>query len=364
MSGDLMLSCQDLGKHFGPVRALESVSLAAQRGAILAILGPSGCGKTTLLRLLAGLERPDEGSIEIGGRVVDGGGVHVPPERRRVGMVFQHYALFPHLNAAENVAFGLPGGKVDRRVQAMLSLVGLGALGHRMPHELSGGQQQRVALARALAPQPELLLLDEPFSNLDARMRVTVREEVREIIRATGTTALFVTHDQEEALFIGDEVAVLNGGRLEQLDTPADLYHRPRTRFVAEFLGQTGFLPARVTEGGLNTELGPLAQPVNLPPGEEVDLLVRPDDLSLVEDSLGAARVYRRVFQGMHMLYRVRLPSGRKLDVLAPHTQFIEEGAPVRVWLNPGHELAGFWQGEALRGGEGAGFEGAGLGGG
>jgi iron(III) transport system ATP-binding protein len=334
MSIDLMLACRDLGKSFGPVRALEGVNLSAQRGAILAILGPSGCGKTTLLRLLAGLERPDEGSIDIGGRRVDGGGVHLPPERRRVGMVFQHYALFPHLNAAENVAFGLPGGKVaDRRVQAMLGLVGLGALGHRMPHELSGGQQQRVALARALAPQPELLLLDEPFSNLDARMRVTVREEVREIIRATGTTALFVTHDQEEALFIGDEVAVLNGGRLEQLAAPAELYHRPRTRFVAEFLGQTGFLPARVIEGGLNTELGPLAQPVDLPPGEEVDLLVRPDDLSLVEDSLGPARVYRRVFQGMHMLYRVRLPSGRKLDVLAPHTLFIEEGAPVRVVL-------------------------------
>jgi len=360
MSIDLMLACRDLGKSFGPVRALEGVNLSAQRGAILAILGPSGCGKTTLLRLLAGLERPDEGSIDIGGRRVDGGGVHLPPERRRVGMVFQHYALFPHLNAAENVAFGLPGGKVaDRRVQAMLGLVGLGALGHRMPHELSGGQQQRVALARALAPQPELLLLDEPFSNLDARMRVTVREEVREIIRATGTTALFVTHDQEEALFIGDEVAVLNGGRLEQLAAPAELYHRPRTRFVAEFLGQTGFLPARVIEGGLNTELGPLAQPVDLPPGEEVDLLVRPDDLSLVEDSLGPARVYRRVFQGMHMLYRVRLPSGRKLDVLAPHTLFIEEGAPVRVWLNPGHELAGFWQGEALGGrGGGAGCDG------
>ncbi len=351
MSGDQMLSCRDLGKSYGRVRALEGVSLAAERGEILAILGPSGCGKTTLLRLLAGLERADEGSIHIGDRLVDGPGTNVPPERRRVGMVFQHYALFPHLSASENVAFGLPHGSADdRRVKAMLALVGLGALGHRMPHELSGGQQQRVALARAQAPQPELLLLDEPFSNLDARMRVTVREEVREIIRATGTTALFVTHDQEEALFIGDEVAVLNGGRLEQLDVPAVLYHRPRTPFVAEFLGQTGFLPAQVTEGGLNTELGPLDQRVDLPLDEALDLLVRPDDLSLAEDPLGSARVYRRVFQGMHMLYRVRLPSGRKLDILAPHTLLIDEGAPVRVWLNPGHALAGFWRGEALGG--------------
>lgn len=349
MSRDLLLSCEGLTKHFGPVRALDGLSLEAERGAILAILGPSGCGKSTLLRLLAGLEAPDEGTIHIGGRLVDGPGLRLPPERRRVGMVFQHYALFPHLSAADNVAFGLPRGRGDeQRVKAMLALVGLSALGHRLPHELSGGQQQRVALARALAPQPELLLLDEPFSNLDARMRVTVREEVREIIRATGTTALFVTHDQEEALFLGDQVAVLNGGRLEQVDGPAALFHRPRTRFVAEFLGQTSFLPARVTPDGLSTELGPVDQQVALPSGETLDLLVRPDDLSLAEDALGTARVYRRVFQGMHMLYRVRLHSGSAVDVLAPHTLFIEEGAPVRVWLNAGHGLACFWRGQAL----------------
>ncbi len=346
------LRCRGLGKRYGRVPALTDLSLDVAPGEILALLGPSGCGKTTTLRLIAGLERPDSGWVEIEGRQVASPERFLPPEDRRVGMVFQHYALFPHLSVAENVAFGLPrrdsAEARERRVAEMLALVGLGALGGRMPHELSGGQQQRVALARALAPEPALLLLDEPFSNLDARMRTTVREEVREILKRSGSTAIFVTHDQAEALFIGDRIALLNGGHLEQVDTPERIYHRPRTRFVAEFMGHTGFLPARLRGGELETEIGIVPQSLALPEGSEVELLLRPDDLALRPDPAGEARVHRRIFQGMHHLYRVRLASGRLIDCLAPHTFRLESGDPVRLDLVAGHGLECFVDGRSV----------------
>ena len=354
--------CAGLTKRFGPVRALGDVGFSVARGDILVLLGPSGCGKTTALRLIAGLERPDAGCITIDGACVAGPATFVPPERRHAGMVFQHYALFPHLSVGDNVSYGLDrvGTKADRAARAaeVLALVGLGALGHRMPHQLSGGQQQRVALARALAPRPAVLLLDEPFSNLDARLRAVVREEVRAILKATGTTAIFVTHDQEEALFIGDRVAVLNGGRLEQVGPPEAIFHAPETRFVAEFMGHTRFLPARVTARGLDTELGCVPQVVPLPEGTRVDVLVRPDDVRIIPLSgapddptmpTGAlGHVRQRVFQGMHHVYRVALPSGRIVDGLAPHTLVLHEGAPVRVALCPGHDLVCFGNGKAV----------------
>jgi len=401
------VACERLVKAYGAVRAVDGVSFTARRGEIVALLGPSGCGKTTTLRLVAGLEAPDGGSIAIDGATVSGPGVWVAPERRRVSMVFQHYALFPHMTVAENVGYGLDRAP-DRatRVAELLAMVGLGALAGRMPHELSGGQQQRVALARALAPRPAILLLDEPFSNLDARLRLMVREEVRDILKATGTTAIFVTHDQEEALFIGDRVAVLSGGRLEQIDSPEGIYHAPATRFVAEFMGQTRFLAGRAVAGGIETELGTIPQPLAVPPGTAVDVLVRPDDLALaavagrlelavgrptpaaqangredielvsgplglggppgpagppdvahppaVADPPGAAaagvlgQVNRRTFQGMHNLYRVTLPSGCAVDCLAPHTLVLAAGTPVRVAIAPGHALRCFVDGQSI----------------
>ncbi|MBC8075555.1 MAG: ABC transporter ATP-binding protein, partial [Chloroflexales bacterium] len=235
--------CRGVHKQYGAVRAVVDVDLTLASGQLLALLGPSGCGKTTLLRLLAGFEPPDTGTISIGGRQVAGPNGLVPPEQRRVGMVFQDYALFPHLSLKENIAYGLPrsNGR-DARVAELLALVGLESLGTRSPHQLSGGQQQRAALARALAPGPAVMLLDEPFSNLDASLRRTVRSEVRRILQAAGATVLFVTHDQEEALSLADQVAVMLEGRILQVGRPATIYERPTTREVAAFVGAANFL--------------------------------------------------------------------------------------------------------------------------
>ena len=239
------VSVRDARKEFNRLAAVRNVSFELQQGQLMALLGPSGCGKTTTLRLIAGFERLDDGEIEIGGRIVAGKGLHLPPEKRRIGMVFQEYALFPHLSVDQNVRFGLHSYPDDpqRRVAAVLELVGLSGFGPRMPHELSGGQQQRVALACALAPQPELVLLDEPFSNLDAGLRVRVRAEVRSILRQANATAIFVTHDQEEALSLVDTVAVMIDGTIRQAARPQALYRQPADRDVAAFLGDANFLP-------------------------------------------------------------------------------------------------------------------------
>jgi iron(III) transport system ATP-binding protein len=274
--------------------AVDAVSLSVARGEILALLGPSGSGKSTLLRLIAGFELPDAGSVAINGRVVAEPGVAVPPERRGVGIVFQDYALFPHLTVEGNVAFGLHA--LDRRrrrerVRSFLELVGLPALARRYPHELSGGQQQLVALARALAPAPAVLLLDEPFSNLDADLRGQMREDVEKILRETETTVIFVTHGQDEAFGIADRVGVLGHGRLEQLDTPETIYHRPATPFVAEFVGDARFVPGVVRAGDVVTDVGTFALDGDAPAGAEVDVMIRPDDVTFVPAADGAAVV-------------------------------------------------------------------------
>ena len=299
-------------KNFGPVAAARNLNLEAERGKILALLGPSGCGKTTALRLIAGFELPDAGEVEISGRKVAGAGVHVPPERRRVGMVFQDYALFPHLSVARNVAYGLPRGKRSgTRIQETLELAHLSGLEDRMPHELSGGQQQRVALARALAPEPEMVLLDEPFSNLDAALRARVRTEMRDILHQAGVTAVFVTHDQEEALSVADEVAVMLDGEVVQSAPPEDLYHRPATREVAAFVGDANFLPGVARDGHVRCELG------NIPLLEEldgdVDVMVRPEALVLRGLTNGKATVEDREFYGHDQVLKLRLDSGRTL---------------------------------------------------
>ncbi|MEK7715971.1 MAG: ABC transporter ATP-binding protein, partial [candidate division NC10 bacterium] len=319
----------------GGAPAVDDLSLAVERGRILALLGPSGCGKTTTLRLIAGFETPDAGRITIAGRTVadarDGG--HVEPEARGVGIVFQDYALFPHLTVGENVAFGLPrSGRAARgeRVGQILDLVGLAELADRYPHELSGGQQQRVAVARALAPAPAVILLDEPFSNLDADLRAQMRDEVEKILRSTGTTAIFVTHDQEEAFTIADQVGVLDCGRLEQLGPPEAIYHHPATPFVAEFVGAADFLPGIVTSQGIVTEIGVFGNVEAREPGEKVRVMIRPDDVIFVPDPQGEAVILRRSFRGSENLYSLGLPSGHRVHSSQPSSAAFATGTRVR----------------------------------
>jgi len=295
------------------------------------------------MRLIAGFEAPDSGSIMVGERMVAGPTRFVPPEQRQVGMVFQNYALFPHLSVAANVAYGLPrGAQRTPKIDEMLDLVGLAGMGKRMPHELSGGQQQRVALARALAPQPQVLLLDEPFSGLDESLRDQVRGEVARILRESEVTVIVVTHNQEEALFLGDRVAVMNAGIVEQVARPEDLYLMPATRFVAEFMGSAFFMQGVVQRDGLETELGFLAQPINVSTGTAVEVAARPDDLTLIADAYGSAQITETTYRGGSYLYAVRLPSGTLVRCEASHTHYYAPGTTVRVELTPGHPLAYF----------------------
>jgi iron(III) transport system ATP-binding protein len=346
---DYAIRCQGLWKSYDSTTVVRDLDLSVRSGKITALLGPSGCGKTTILRLIAGLEIADRGTIEIGGRIVARDRMFVPPERRQIGMVFQDYALFPHLSVAENIAYGLPARNSDHsaRVSELLALVGLSGMEVRMPHEMSGGQQQRVALARALARKPLVVLLDEPFSNLDADMRAQLREEMREILRHTPTTAVFVTHDQEEALFMGDEVAVMNAGRIEQVDAPEHIFQMPRTRFIASFLGRADFVPATVTPDGLLTEVGLIPLVAPLPPGSAVDVLVRADDVAIAP-AAGPGVVVARHFKGTHLLYRVQLPSGVVIHSVEDHNAPMQPGMRVAVTIDPGHPLVCFPNGEAV----------------
>jgi iron(III) transport system ATP-binding protein len=310
--------------------AVDGVTFSLPRGDLGVLIGPSGCGKTTLLRAIAGLEHLSAGEIRISGQVVAGAGTHLPPEARRIGMVFQDYALFPHLDVGRNVGFGLaalPRAERAQRVAEVLTLVGLPDLASRMPHELSGGQQQRVALARALAPRPELLLLDEPFSNLDVELRERLAHEIRGILKAAGATALLVTHDQLEAFAIGDTIGVMQQGRLEQWDDAYTLYHRPATRFVADFIGHGVFTPARIREEGgkvvVDTPLGPLSDVAECPlpcayAGGECDVLLRADDILHDDDAPVKAEIVRKAFRGSEFLYTLRLASGQEVLAHVP----------------------------------------------
>ena len=316
------LRVRGLEKSYGDVEVLRGFELDAERGEFLALLGPSGCGKTTTLRVIAGFERPDAGSIDIGGdRVYDAAasGRWVPPEGRRVGMVFQDYALFPHLSVARNVAFGLPRNVANResRVAAALATVGLAGLGERSPDQLSGGQQQRVALARALVPEPEVILLDEPFSNLDAELRASVREDVRQILREAGMTAVLVTHDQEEALSIADRVAVMLEGKIVQDGSPQELYHRPASRTIADFVGDVQFLPGDASGRRAKTVLGEI--PLHGAFEGPVDVMLRPEMLRLTpaaapEHHEGTpATIVSRAFFGHDQLLTLKLDCGQPL---------------------------------------------------
>ena len=358
-TGPLALECAGLTKRFGPVDAIDGLDLAVHQGQVLALLGPSGCGKTTTLRLIAGFDQPDGGTISIGDSPVFLPGHSTPPEKRQVGMVFQDGALFPHLTVEQNVAFGLPKrlGREDQ-VREVLDLVDLSTLGHRMPHELSGGQQQRVSLARALAPRPRLLLLDEPFSNLDPGLRQQVRRDTLEILRATGATAIFVTHDQEEALFMGDVLAIMNRGRVEQTGSPEVIFHSPATRFVAQFIGLADFIPAWREEDQLVTDVGSMEWPLsatspahlNRNAPDRLEVMVRPDCLHCLPSPEGQGRITAREFQGPFNLYRVSLPSGTSVRCLLPHTAKYSVGTQVAVSVRHGHALRPFMEDQAVAG--------------
>lgn len=336
----------DIDLAFGSHQVVSHLSLQLEKGQIGCLLGPSGCGKTTVLRCIAGFEPLAGGRIRLDGAIVSGGGIHLPPERRRIGMVFQDYALFPHLTVAENIAFGLRGERASarqERVGELLALVGLAEHGRKYPHEMSGGQQQRVALARALAPRPSLLLLDEPFSNLDVELRERLSHEVREIIKATDTTAVLVTHDQHEAFAVADEIGIMNQGCIQQWDTPYNLYHRPTNRFVADFIGQGVFLPGVVlSEHQVEVELGTLnsTTPLECSAGCgqcgkicNVDVLLRPDDIVHDDGSPLKAQVAHKAFRGADILYTLRLASGAKVLSLVPshHNHCIGERIGIRL---------------------------------
>ncbi len=325
-----------VSKRFGDVRAVEAADLAVDRGEVLAVVGPSGCGKTTLLRLVAGFEKPDSGTIELEGRAV-AGSVWIPPERRRVGMVFQDYALFPHLTAAENVAFGLPRRGRSGRLREVLALVGLEAESERYPHELSGGQQQRVALARALAPQPSVLLLDEPWSNIDPLLRASMREELAEILRASGASVVLVTHDREEAFSLSDRIAVMREGRIAQVGTGESLYYSPATRWVAEFVGGANVLRGTLVGGRVETPIGAFSASNGNGNGhKDVDVVVRPELLELAPDPAGAAVVVGREFRGHDVYYRLRLDDGTPVCSQRPSTEFVPLGARVALHAHDG----------------------------
>jgi putative spermidine/putrescine transport system ATP-binding protein len=317
---DAFLELSHLTKRFGDHVAVDDLSLSVPRGAVLALLGPSGSGKTTTLRLLAGFERPDTGMVAVDGRDVTA----LAPAQRRFGMVFQHYALFPHLTVSENVAFGLAGQGTpadrDARVTEMLSLVDLGGFGGRQVSELSGGQQQRIAVARALAPEPRVLLLDEPLSNLDPSLRERTRREMRTALDRVGITTVFVTHEQEEAFALGDSVAVLNHGRLEQVGTPPELYEHPRTLFVATFVGRASVLGGVVTgDGRVRLDAGvewPVEAPQELAAGDRASLAVRPEAVRFAEAGL-AGTVMERRYTGARALVTVRV-SGGTVEIEAP----------------------------------------------
>jgi len=332
MSETRVLECAGLSKRFGDVPAVQRFELDVRRGELVALLGPSGCGKTTALRLIAGLERPDGGTIRVGGRVVAGHGAWVPAERRHVALVFQDWALFPHLDVRDNVAFGLPSGDGDR-VTELLRLAHMEGMERRMPHELSGGQQQRVAVARALAPSPELILLDEPFSNLDAQLRAQVREEVRDVLRATGATAIIVTHDQEEALSLADRVAVMAEGSVLQVGTPPDVYAKPADRTVARLLGGGNLVSATVSGGRAESALG-MVSATGVPDGLH-EILVRPECLRIERDDASSVHVERVEFYGHDQVVRCRLPDATSVEVrVFGASPPLSEGDAVRLRID------------------------------
>ena len=349
----LQLELNGVVQRYGRHTVVDGVGFRLASGRIACLLGPSGCGKTTLLRCIAGFEEIAAGEIRLNGNVVSEPGRRVAPEKRRIGMVFQDYALFPHLTVEENVAFGLgrqPQQDAHLRVRQLLATVGLAGQGDKFPHELSGGQQQRVAIARALAPRPELILLDEPFSNLDVGLRERLSLEVREILKREGSTAILVTHDQNEAFAMADEIGIMHQGKIQQWDVPYNLYHRPANRFVADFIGQGVLLPGVVSAGtNVEMELGQLVSDMPVECSEtctgchdgcEVDVLLRPDDVVHDDRSPLQAEVLHKAFRGAEILYTLRLASGARVLSLVPSHHNHALGEQIGIRLDADHVIA------------------------
>ena len=347
------LELEGIVQRYGTLTVVNGVGFRVETGKIACLLGPSGCGKTTLLRCIAGFEEIAAGEIRIEKTSVSRAGFRVPPERRRIGMVFQDYALFPHLTVTENIGFGLAKITHDKRatrVDELLATVGLSGQGGKYPHELSGGQQQRVALARALAPRPQLILLDEPFSNLDVDLRERLSLEVRDILKSQGITAVLVTHDQHEAFAMADEIGVMAEGTIQQWDTPYNLYHQPANRFVADFVGQGVFLPGMVVDNNrVEVELGILESHVPLECGQGcdtcgkgcgVDVLLRPDDIIHDDRSGLQAEVLHKSVRGADILYTLRLGSGAKVLSLVPSHHNHALGEKIGIKLDVDHVVA------------------------
>ena len=340
MKQPVILSLESVSKQFSSHLAVAQITFNLEQGDLLGLLGPSGCGKTTLLRILAGFEQPTSGRVTLAGKVVNSNNCWIPPEQRNTGMVFQDYALFPHLTIGENIAFGLKvkssgytSKQIRQRVVEVLALVGLAELEKRYPHELSGGQQQRIALARALAPQPELILLDEPLSNLDVQIRQRLRHEIRNILKASGTSAIFVTHDQEEALAISDKIGVMRAGKLEQLGTPEEIYTQPASRFVAEFVTQANFLPAQRLGNFWKTEIGQFPIPVSPQQdcSQEGEIMVREEDIILNPDENATVIVRDRQFLGREYRYCLQTHSGYRLHARTAANAPLSIGTKVQL---------------------------------
>lgn len=340
-----LLELKEISYSHGKHLVVDRLSLKLEPGEIGCLLGPSGCGKTTVLRCIAGFEHVSDGEIFLAGRLIGSARTHVPAEQRRIGMVFQDYALFPHLSVADNIGFGLRDASADMRrarVAELLATVGLAGQDRKYPHELSGGQQQRVALARALAPRPRLLLLDEPFSNLDVDLRERLAIEVRDILKAEGTTAILVTHDQHEAFALADQIGVMHEGRIQQWDAPYELYHRPVNRFVADFVGQGVFLPGTVVgPDQIQVELGVLPSHTGAAEvGAMVKVLLRPDDIVHDDASKVQAEVVAKAFRGAEFMYTLRLPSGEQLLSLVPSHHNHAIGEQIGIRLDIDHVVA------------------------
>ena len=347
MSDDVVLKLKDIGKSFEDKAVLSKVNLELSRGKIASLLGPSGCGKTTMLRLIAGFDKPDHGSIEINGQEVSSPAKSIAPEERKIGLVFQDYALFPHLTVNQNLAFALDGWSSKQKagkVEQLLKTTKMEEHSNKLPHQLSGGQQQRVALARALAPEPEILLLDEPFSNLDPKLRNQMKLELKELLQAFGVTALLVTHNQDEAFDIADEIGVVADGKIRQWGHPYDLYHRPESRIVAEFLGHSSFLQARLNGNNmLETELGELSCQCYVDLAKENDgitILLRPDDVVHDDEVTPIGLVKHVAFRGMFVVYDLELPSGKRIQCFtSSHHDYHKEGSKIGVRLDMKHVI-------------------------
>ena len=341
-----LLELDRISCAYGYTRALSDFSFEVEQGEIAALLGPSGCGKTTALRAVLGFEPVLQGEIRIAGEVISRPGFSVPPERRPVGMVFQDRALFPHLTVGQNIASGIrrePKAHQDKVVRDLLETVGLESCHERYPHELSGGQQERVALARALAPQPHLLLLDEPFASLDTDLRERLSHEVRDILKETGSTAVVVTHHQDEAFAMGDQVGVMEEGVILQWDTPFNLYHQPVSRQVASLVGRGVFIDGTLGEGGaFDTEIGQFhsGHAPLLPAGTRMDILLRPDDVQIDPEGEVSATVVKKSFKGSDTLYTLRLASGTRLLALAPSHKNLDVDEETRLGFDLEHLVA------------------------